>query len=333
MADFIFPTSRELLAIAPEKFDRLMEGRIGFQIMPVREVKAARLQYEQRDNIRGLQRIRGYNGEFQRVSAVGGKQYDYVPGVYGEYMFIDEKELTTRRAYGQYGPVDLTDLVLERQDILMQRRVDRMEWAIWTLLATGVISVTDLEGQVLFTDTFPIQTFTAGVTWATVATATPLANIRAVKMQARGKGVTFGSAAKLYMNQSTAAFMLGNTNAADLGGKRTNGGDSINSINNVSEFTGRDDLPSVVVYDEGYLNDAGTYVPFIPDNKAILVGSRNQGRIGEFIETMNANNANSAPGPYQDVITTKAPIALKVVDGINGGPCLYYPGSVVVMNV
>lgn len=333
MADFLFPTSRELLSIEPEKSSKMMEGRVAFDIMPVRSVDAFMLTYEQQDNIPGLQYGRGLNGPFQRVAGIGAKQYDYAPGVYGEYMYVDEKQLATARALGKYGPIDVSKLVAEKQDQLMERRIDRMEWAIWQLLTSGVITVINATGHVMFSDTFPVQTFTAATPWSTLATATPLANIRSVKMLARGKGARFNSAAKLYVNQTTANLLLGNANAGDIGGKRTNGGDTVNSIGRFNEFLLGDDMPAVVVYEDGYRTEAGVDVPFIPDNKAVLVGSRIKGRVGEFLLTSNANNQDGAAGPYQEVIVEKGPVALKILDGFNGGPCLYYPGSVVVMNV
>src|SRR5689334_2297670 len=98
--------------------------------------------WEQRDNYKGLSQIRGLNGEPPRVAAIGGKRYIYEPGVYGEFLPIDEQELTRRRQWGQFsGPIPITDLTSEKQDQLVARDVARKRQILWTLLTTGSFTV------------------------------------------------------------------------------------------------------------------------------------------------------------------------------------------------
>ncbi len=341
MATYSYPTTAELIEIAREKEPRLTADRPIFDILPTREVDAWAVIWEQQDAYGGLQAIRGINGQPGRVKPVGARRFMTEPGVYGEFMLIDEREMTMRRPWGTYanaGPIDITDLVMERQDQLLGRRLDRIEQVGWDLLVTGTYSVLR-DSSILATDTFTFTTFTAGIPWATTATATPLANLRSIALLARGTGANFGAGATLYLNLVTFNNLLNNTNAADLGGRWSSqggegairNGERLNSI-----FMG-EGLPRIEVYDEGYTNDVGaSFVPFIPDAKGVLVGGRRNGqRIGEYRMVRNANNDNEAPGAYQKVFERKdqVPPIIEVHDGHSGAPVLYYPGSVVRVNL
>lgn len=341
MATYNFPSTVELVQIAREKEPELTATRPIFDILPTRDVDAWDIVWEQLDAYGGLQAARGINGQPGRVRPVGAKRYMATPGVYGEWMEIDEREMTMRRPWGTYanaGPIDITDLVMERQDQLLGRRLDRIEKLNWDLLVTGTYSVLR-DTSIIATDTFTLTTYTAGVAWATTATATPLANLRAIALLARGTGADFGAGATLYINLVTFNNLLNNTNAADLGGRwSTLGGDgAIRNQDRLNAIFMGEGLPRIVVYDKGYTDDAGAnFAPFIPDAKGVLVGGRQNGqRIGEFRYVRNANNEGEAPGAYQKVIERKdqVPPIIEVHDGFNGGPVLFYPGSIVRVNV
>lgn len=333
MSEYIYPANAELQEIAQSKLPRLTTQRRIFDILPIVSVDASVLMWEQKDDYKGLQQVRGLSGAPGRVKAVGGKRYMAQPGVYGEYATIDELELTTRRRYGTFStPIDVTDLVMEKQDQLLQRRLDRIEAIGWTLLTTGTFSVSNGAG-VSHTDSYTFQTYDA-TTWATVATATPLLDFRAVKLLGRGYSTSFGSSARAYMNQGTLNNLINNTNAADVGGRRQGG-----FIPTTADFQGillADDLPQIVVIEDGYFNDAGTWVKFMADGKVLVVGARGNGDpVGDYALTRNANNPDMAPGAYMRVVDEpdRVPRNLEVHDGHNGGPRLYYPSSVVIMDV
>lgn len=337
MANYVVPTSADIQQIARVKAPRLEADRLIFQYMPVKTKDASLVMWEQGDNYTGLQQIRGVNGTPPKVQPTGVSQFQMQPGFYGEFTEINELELTNRRAYGTFAqPIDLSDLVMERQDLLLNRRYDRIELIGWALLTTGTFSVAAPNGAVVHTDTFPLQTYSAGVAWATVATAAPLANFRAVQLLGRGKGANFGASATAIMNQVTANALLGNTNAADIGGKRTGGFGTFNSLAEINGLLTMDNLPSIVIYDEGYLNDSGTFVPFIADNKVVVLGKRPAGQtIAEYQMVRNVNNPGFAPGPYMKTVADEdeVPFKVEVHDGHTGGPAIFFPGSIVVMSV
>src|SRR3954466_13574432 len=111
---YIYPTSVELRSIEPELMTRDRASRLGLQIMPIRNVRAAKVRWTQRDNFKGLQQLRGLDGEPTRVQRVGQKTFEYEPGVFGEYLDVTETELATRSQGVDVltVPVNVEDLVV-----------------------------------------------------------------------------------------------------------------------------------------------------------------------------------------------------------------------------
>jgi len=340
MPTWTFPTSATLRVLEQEKLPRLMQNRVIFDLLPIDTLESTSLIWEQRDNYEGLQQARGMNGEPPSVKQVGAKRYLMHPGVYGEQEYVDEWQLTERAAAGSLlpGPIDVSDLVMKIQDHLLQRRLDRIEKIGWDLLVNGTFSVPGPNGSIAQKDTFSIQTYAAGVPWSTVATATPLANFRAVRLLGRGRSVTFDQSAVAYMNQVTLNNLLSNGNSADIYGRRMSGLSTPNDMADVQQLLLRDLLPTIQMYDEGYIDDTThTFNTFIPDNKVVVIGRRPAGEtVGNYFYTRNAQNPGAAPGPYTKVFNRgddDVPAKIEVHDGHNGGPVLYYPSAIVVMSV
>lgn len=336
MPDFVYPTATELRVIEQDKLPRLMQDRPIFRHFPIVSVNNHILQWEQKDNYTGLQQLRGLGGAPQRVNRVGGKRFMAEPGAYGEFVTLDEQELTRRREWGSFDrPVDVTDLVTEAQDHLLGRRIDRCEVIGWNC-ARGTFSVSGPNG-IVHTDSFTIQTYTASVPWSTVATATPIRDFRAVALLARGHSVSFGRQATAYMNRTTVNNLLNNTNANDVGGKRVPGSINILELAQLNKVLLDNDLPQIEVYDETYLDEDGTPQLYIPNGEVLVFGNRPGGQpLGEYRMTRNANNPGMAAGPYTKIIDTldrEVPRRIEVHDGHNGGPVIFFGSGVVKMSV
>lgn len=333
MPTYLYPTSNELRVLGPEKSARAANDRLGLSLMPMRPVQAAVLTWEIKDNYRGLQQLRGIDGAPSSVRRIGNNRYITEPGVYGEFDTIREQELLLRGG-GVAGEVtvNISDMVLASQDLLIQRELDLVEYIVFTLLTTGTFSVSAPGGLVVHTDTFSLQTHTAS-DWSVVATATPLADLRASKLKYAGKGVAFNANSRIVMNQVTANYLLNNTNANDLGGKRKEGGSSWFGIADLNKMLVAEDLPQVEVYDEGYIAEGGTFTRFVPTDKYVMIGARRTGEpLGEYSVTRNAANPGNAPGSYDRVIDNlmKIPPNLQIHRGHNGGPAIFYPSAVIV---
>lgn len=334
--DFVYQSQQALTEIAQELMPTLTADREAFKLFPIQTRDETRLEWDQKDSFFGLQSIRGIDGKPGMVSAVGANRFKAEYGVYGEFVPIPESIITEARQIGTWGsPRDLGDMVSEYQMMLMNRQYDLIEKIVWDLLVTGTYSVLDDGGVVRATDSFPIQTFATVVPWSTHATATPLADLKALKLYHRGQSVSFDRTSKLYVNSQTVNDLTNNLNPADLYGRRLNGLSTANNLDLVNQIFMGDNLPQIVEYDRGYRTGLtrGTNVLYIPDGKGVLVGNRPNGQtVGNYRMLRNANNPGCAPGPYSKVFDNgmdNVPRKLEVHMGHNGGPVIYYGGAVV----
>lgn len=338
----VFPSNAKLKEIEQELMPILTEDDELLKLFPVATEDADTIKWEQADNFFGLQEVRGIDGQPSRVARTGFKAYQMEPGYYGEFIEITEKEITERRQPGTLGDtIDLSDLVYKRQEHLLSRRIDRQRKMIADLIVAGKFTSTNALGQIIHTDEYKIKTFSAGTAWSTLATSTPLADIRAACIAAKlGQSAVFNQKARIFMNSTTLSYMLNNTNSADIGGKRQAGGATFNSVVDINRILADNDLPQIVEYHEGWSANGSSYSTFIPNGKAVIIGARKTGvPVGRLTMTRNANNSGAAPGPYTMVWDSASagnnpvPRKIQVHDGFNGGIELWYGGAVVSMSV
>jgi hypothetical protein len=343
MPTYSYPRSAELTSIDPV----LLQAEVANDPLlgpggafPIETTDTDMLIWEQRDTYLGLMQFRGLNSDPPRVKRVGSNRFRVEPGYYGEFLEVPEDELTRRAAPATWAtPIPIDDLVAEGQEQLTVRQTNRMRWILWTLLTTGTYTVLDKDGAIGASDAITLRTFTATVAWATVATATPLADFRTLPISARGTSASFGSAATAYMNQQTWNYLIANTNASDIRGERLNDSRTVQSVGDVNTVFLNNALPKVAIYDGGYLNDSGVYTLFIPDNKVVVVGQRTNGApLGRFRLTRNVAAPNGR-GVSMHVVergmapNQAPPPKIEVHRLLNGGPVIWYPNSIFIMNV
>ena len=340
MATFVYPTAAELYEIERSLLPVLIEDDPIFQIMPVRESDTDLVLWDQKDNYQGLAQARSLNAPANLVEKTGVKRYRMEPGYYAEYSEIREDDLTRRRQDGSFNiPIDISELIREEQDRLLHRRINRLRYILWTLVTSGTFSIAGPHGAVFHTDTYATQSYSASVPWSTAATATPLADFRAIQLKQRGYSVDFGSSALAIMNRQTWNYFIANTNSADLFGRRTTGLATIENVTEVNKLLAGDDLPQIMIYDEGYEPEDGSWTPFIPVNKVAVIGTRkDRQKIGGYQYTRNASHPDMAPMPFTTVVDSidkgqPVPRQIQVFDAHNGGPILEYPSAIVVADV
>lgn len=343
MANLTYPTSAALKAVEQELIPTLTQDDATFSLMPIVSEDTDVLQWEQLDNFTGVMPGRGIGGQPGRIKNTAANRFQAEVGYYGAFATISEEEITKRRKLGTFGDaINMDDLVRMRQDQLLQQYIDRMRLMVWTLLSTGAYTATNSIGQLVHSDTYSFLTATAAVSWATVATATPLADFRALKLLQRGRSTYFDKRAKAYMNLTTAHYLLANSNSsiAEIGMKRLEMGMTVNSFEDFNRLLAAQDCPQIEIYDETYATEtSNTRVPFIPNNKVVVISPRKNGApIGDICQTRNAQNPDLAPGTYTlvtDSLQTMNPVPreLRVDHGFNGGMRIYYPGSVCVLSV
>ncbi|WP_406698570.1 hypothetical protein V5E97_06770 [Singulisphaera sp. Ch08] len=340
MPALVYPETKHIEEIEQTLLPRLTIDSPIFKYFPFDSDDNHLIEWEQLDNYTGLQQLRGYNGLPMSVPRIGSKRYRAEPGVYGEFIPLDEEEMTRRRRRATYssGPIKLNDLVAEAFKQLLTRRLNLVEKIVWDLLIAGTFSVAHPTTGVTYSGSYTPPQFTPSPLWspANKATAAPLAGMRTFRDYGVGQSCSFGGNAVQFYNSVTARSILANTNADDLGGVLLGGGNTVNSLNNVNEVLIMNDIPKIVIYDEGYIDANGTFQYFIPTGKGLVIGKRKSGvALGRYRYTQNVNSPNGAPKPYSRVIIKgdkEIPASVEVHDGHNGGPLIQFPGSVIVVN-
>lgn len=336
-----YPMTKRLEEIEQVLLPKLTIDSPLFTFFPFDSDDSHLLEWEQEDDYTGLAQLRGYNGLPLSVSMVGSKRYRSEPGVYGEFIALDEEILTRRRRQATYGggPASYNDLIGKAFKKLLTRRLNLIEKIGWDLLISGAFSVAHPVTGWTYTGSYTPPQFTPNPLWslANRATAEPLAGMRTYRDYGLGQSVNFGASAKQWMNSATARTILANTNPNDLGGRLIGGGNTVNSLDNVNQILLQNDIPPIAIYDGGWKNDAGVFQYFLPTGKGLVVGKRSGGAaIGKYRYTQNVNSPNAAPAPYSRVITkgpnVQIPLAIEVHDGHNGGPLIQFPGAIIVVN-
>lgn len=339
---FSYPTALQLQEIQRVFQPQYVKEDPIFDFFPIVVKNSWRLKWRQRDNFVGLQQVRGLGGAFQTVEKVGMQEYDMEPAVYGDAMQWGEQELTEKAqtaSLTEFTSID--DEVTEGVQQLEFRQTMRIRHTLWTMLATGLVQVTDRTGAVKAEYRYPFTQVNAAVAWGTRATATPFADITGLRRRAAGQGCTFGKGSKLFVNAIDAENLFLNSNAADVFGRRNSYGATYNSLPELNKFlkeqAGEDDLPEIAIWDGGHYTNATTFQRHIPTGTAILLGKRLDGSpMGEYRVCRNMNNPGQAAGFYQrfrDLREQRSPPVFELETGHNGGPVVWYTQPVIRLNI
>ncbi len=351
--NIIYPVAASYDEILPDLLAKGKEGRFGFDLFPEVSKETYFVRWGQKDNAFGLMQMRGMDGGPGVVRQLGRQTFVYEPGTYGEFINFTARDILTRANPGNLTtPIPVGEMIGEAQVQLIGRRYDRMEYNIWSLLASGTLNVPLLgpTGVITYTDSYNIQTYTAPIPWSTTATATPIANMQTIQQLQVGHSTSFGADSTMHVNQITGNRLLNNSNVSDFGGRRDQYGATYNNLATMNNYFAGQNLPQIKVVDYGFqpiplqgpqTNPAVQYQKFIANGVGILIGKRpGNAPVGKFhmtINEMNPSGGGLTTGPYQFIADEFQGInapklpggSLKVHQGFNGGLALEYPYSVV----
>ena len=185
-----YPTNAEIQSIQAELMPRFLENRLAFEIAPFRTSDYAQIMFHQPDVFRGLQQYRGVGKPDQTETSrynPHGRVCTAEPGYWGEFDTISEEFLTRAAQPGSCSDViDLTEQIVRRQELLMERRYNRVEFNIWQGLVFGRYEALNNQGQIIFEQTYNNQQITAGVPWSDKENSTPLQDFRCIQLRGRG---------------------------------------------------------------------------------------------------------------------------------------------------
>ncbi len=341
---YIFPGNYEITEIMQQQLPTLRKdrGSPAFQFCPTVTKDVTTLIWEQRDNYFGMMQVRGLDGAAPSVLQVGADDYIARPSYYGENMPITEREIMDRRKLGTPNePMDLTEITMLRAEQLLHRQFTLEEYLTWQLTLNGFYQIVNpITKAVVAQDSYTQRVFTSTVTWETSATATPLQDFRNVWLLHRGYSVSFGGTSYAYMNRYTLNSMVTNRNTGDLYGQRTGGLFSAQmegqlDLASINKILLNEDLPQIVVYDEGYYDVNKVFQQWIPNDKVLVVGKRLDGsRLLQYVYTANLANMDTGAGPAYRVWMTNEDVPKPMVyRGFNGVHQMFFPSAFVVMNV
>lgn len=340
---YTFQNSATLTKISQNYIDnQTLSDPIFTDVFPMAMHNTWKLRWWIKDNEVGLMKLRGIGGEPTRVQRVNSNVFESEPGAYGEFETFGEQELTTTSMPMDINtPVSIDGLITDAQLRLTVRQIRRMRVIAWNLALNHTFSVPLPSGGIGHSETFSGNSVTVSPLWSSTTTATPLLNLRTLQeVYGRGTSNDFSWGAKIYGNSKTLNYALANSNAADFGGKRIEGGSTLNSLPDLNNMYRMQNAPQLIAYDDGYYDDSSTFQLFLPDGKLLVVAQRPSGeKPGEFMMTRNENNPNDEPGQYAIVMDYRSgpakqiPPHIDVHQGFNGGPVIWRPGQLLTMTV
>lgn len=347
-----FPTNAELNEVV-QAFEVDPSQHIGSTILPMAESMYQEVQWDERDADRGLTAPHALGADPKVDIRQGSTRRKYTPIPFKETDLLKEDEILRARQLGTMAEtLDLSQEIARIARDRFNKTMARIEKLRWDTL-NGSISIN--ENGVVVSETFAVQSYTpSGDTWDTPDTSTPLADFNAVKLLFRGTGAS-AAGAKAYMSQATANLLLQNQKAGDIKGfQNQNFVQLPYAVEEMNKILAARGLPEIVVYDEGYIAENGTFTLFLPTGKVIVVGKRPAGQsVGDFMSTPSLhNNRGGQPAPgYFSVIEVNGHASeaagsvamgqlgkaknpkVEITGGIYGGTRLIYPKSVIKMNV
>jgi hypothetical protein len=342
---FQYPTVTEMKELDPIEVQAVAETEPVFRYFPIRASNYVDLSWHVRDTVMGIQHGRTFNEPFPRVKRPGGREFAVRPGLYGEHINVEERELTNRAllAANASRPIDVSDIVVEAQRITLQRQVLRQAKSCWDVAQTGRFVATDEFGTRLDEYYFDVITVDAS-DWSNLSTGTPLKDMIDLMQTNLGTRVNL-SGASAYCTSLTASWAMLNTNAADMGGKRAADQSTITALSDVNRIFSQSGLPQLVTHDGGYWDgdqdDPETYAfnKFLTDGNVVIFGMVPGMEVGEYRLTRNGNNPDGSSTPYYKVTDSAMnpqappPRQINIYRGHNGGPLVWYPSAIIVMKV
>ena len=337
-ATYTYPSNTVLTKLERERSIALDKTEfLGGRFMPITDEDADSVQWEIRDDVKGLTLRRSPDAPFPLIQDSGFKRYLVQPGYYGERVNLDEQRVMRMRKVGTFAdPLDVTEEVSRVMAELAYREMMTIEYIRWQLMVLGTVSMADKNGVLQTIATYTPNNVVSGTPWTTTASATPLNDLRVMRDSFVGYGHDFGYRAVACATSKTWNKMLANTNSGDLFGKRGPGQSNILGIKAFNDWIALDEnVPTLVAYDGTYKDSNQVPQRFIPDGYVAVVGyNASQGhKMGAYCMTRNAS-LMGAPGVYAEVgIGIEPPKLPWVARGHNGAPQIDYLKQIVVMKV
>lgn len=333
------PTNAEMQTLQQDLMPRFINGRLAYNLLPFKESDFAQIIFHEPDIFRGMQNWRGLDKPTRTVRDHWnpyGSMRAVEPGYWGESDCISEAFLTRAAQPGTCMEViDLTEHIVRRQERLLERRYNRIEFNIWQALIFGKYEALSDSGQVMEQQFFNVQQVSSIVPWSDPLLSTPMADFRCIKLRGRGTSASFGPTANAYMNAVTANCLFRNLNPVDIGKSALTACCTWQGLDVINQQFAAQELPKLHIYDEGFVDENGNFFPYLPDGYVAILGTRpGNVPLGHYWLTRNAVGCAISSGFWTKLVDTcdrEVPRRISLYDGHNGGPAIEYPKAVIVL--
>lgn len=333
-----FPTTQEIShvvrnrAVDPKRF-------IGAKFCPVKDHYAPAIEYDVLEASTGMTKAHNVGTDPKVIKLPGQSRKRMGTGYFKETYRINEEELLYARQAGTYNERAGRDLVVKRSVEMDDRLETRLEWLRWQPIVTGQLAVD--EDGIKYTIDYAVPAankpeLVGNALWSDAVNSDPVTDITTWLMLYRGTGAR---GVEAYFNMQVAADLAKNAVIRELL-KGTQFAMNL-SAENISSalkllFPSLDFNP----YDEGYVDDAGNFQPFVSDDRFVI---RGQGIATEllmdFASTISLHNGTlekPRPGKFAVIEDKSQQNKNPYVDltvGIYGLPRLFHPNWVVSAKV
>jgi len=308
-------------------------NHIGAQILPELKWDMPFIEWDELAGVEGMTNAHSLDADVKATIMEVLKTYKENPFYWREVAWLKESDLLTARMMGSLNPKAGMQLYMRTHKSLNTRLDTRREWCRWQAL-TGSLAID--ENGVKRTLTYGVQAPAApSVTWDTVATADPMADLQTYL--ALLDGWSSGNA-RIYYGRDVGNALSQNAKVRSLASasgfakelSASNVGQAL-----VSAMTG--DIESMQLYKEGY-KSGGNFAPFIPAKHIVIVGnSPDSEPIGHHVTTLAVQNgglANPRAGRFEktmDKLDEKGKFGVLV--GENSVPIIKHPKCVIKLQV
>jgi len=226
---------------------------------------------------RGITTFRNENSRAGATAMTGKTRIQARLHTMREQKLVDERLLRWENAPGQNAP-EMFNQLLTREMQDLADVFDRTEEKLcWDLLRTGTVSAV-VEG-VTNSYAFGIGgSATVSTPWSTIATSTPIANLKAAKDAVRQN---WGAeATEVFMGSDALKYLMQSAEALAILGEVTKDQYAVMGI--LEKISGL----KITIVDGGYFS-AGSFVPYLSDNatNVNIAIIKADGPVGQFVTT------------------------------------------------
>jgi len=335
----------ELEMLERERAINLAEQTWLGRIMPLVFENTDAVMWDIRENVKALIPAIGIGDTLPQMSDTGGDRFAVVPGHYGVSVPIPAERIVRERKFGQaeFDPITVEEETSRIMMELAYRERSLMNTIRGRLLSLGEINTLDAAGKIKYNFAWgnyanQLVTYTSTDVWTDLANSKPLYTLRqSLISKGKGSGHEFLTpTAEMGANPVTWSYLWGNTNQADIGGKKSQYGATITEFGSFRSFIQSEaQLPTPVLVESAYEDTAGVWQYDIPDGYLVVVGvhaSRGT-RAGGYVGTKNASAMGRAT-IFADVDRMpNHPKLPRVNRSHSGAPRIDYGKQVVVFKV